>query len=144
MKILVVSGEYPPMKGGVGRYTKNLVQAIAKKPNVDVSVATSAAASNAATIDPSHDSNNNVTIYPGAIRKGDKRNSDRILGIVSDIKPDVVNIQYERGLYEVDTTIRHTFWRLVHGSILQNVPSTNSIHAAYCFSSGRIFCLCKG
>ena len=39
MKILVVSGEYPPMNGGVGRYTKNLVHAIAKKPNVEVSVA---------------------------------------------------------------------------------------------------------
>jgi glycosyltransferase involved in cell wall biosynthesis len=138
MKILVVSGEYPPMKGGVGRYTKNLVQAIAKKPNVDVSVATSAAAtSNAATIDPSHDSNNNVTIYPGAIRKGNKRNSDRILEIVSDIKPDVVNIQYERGLYEVDTTIRHTFWRLVHGSTLDRfyrmcpVPTVSTLHTVF-------------
>ena len=138
MKILVVSGEYPPMKGGVGRYTKNLVQAIAKKPNVDVSVATSAAAtSNAAAIDPSHDSNNNVTIYPGAIRKGNKRNSDRILEIVSDIKPDVVNIQYERGLYEVDTTIRHTFWRLVHGSTLDRfysmcpVPTVSTLHTVF-------------
>src|SRR5215211_5591405 len=137
MKLLVVSGEYPPMKGGVGRYTKNLVQAIAKKPNVDVSVATSATTSNAATIDPSHDSNNNVTIYPGAIRKGDKRNSDRILGIVSDIKPDVVNIQYERGLYEVDTTIRHTFWRLVHGSTLDRfykmcpVPTVSTLHTVF-------------
>src|SRR5215217_2960392 len=137
MKILVVSGEYPPMKGGVGRYTKNLVQAIAKKPNVDVSVATSAATSNAATIDPSHDSNNNVTIYPRAIRKGDKRNSDSILGIVSDIKPDIVNIQYERGLYEVDTTIRHTFWRLVHGSTLDRfysmcpVPTVSTLHTVF-------------
>jgi glycosyltransferase involved in cell wall biosynthesis len=137
MKILVVSGEYPPMKGGVGRYTKNLVQAIAKKPNVYVSVATSAATSNAATIDPSHDSNYNVNIYPGAIRKGDKRNSDRILGIVSDIKPDVVNIQYERGLYEVDTTIRHTFWRLVHGSTLDRfyrmspVPTVSTLHTVF-------------
>ena len=126
------------MKGGVGRYTKNLVQAIAKKPNVDVSVATSAAAtSNAAAIDPSHDSNNNVTIYPGAIRKGNKRNSDRILEIVSDIKPDVVNIQYERGLYEVDTTIRHTFWRLVHGSTLDRfysmcpVPTVSTLHTVF-------------
>ena len=108
------------MKGGVGRYTKNLVQAIAKKPNAEVFVAISAsAASDAPTSDPSQDSSsNNVTIYRGAIRKGDKRNSDRLLQIVSEIKPDVVNIQYERGLYEVDTTIRHTFWRLVHGSTL--------------------------
>src|SRR5215207_4199440 len=121
MKVLVVSGEYPPMKGGVGRYTKNLVHAIAKKPDVEVSVAIGGGAEAAAalTSDPSHDRDNvTSTIYRGTIRKGDKRNSDRILQMVSDIKPDVVNIQYERGLYEVDTTIRHTFWRLVHGSTL--------------------------
>jgi glycosyltransferase involved in cell wall biosynthesis len=139
MKILVVSGEYPPMKGGVGRYTKNLVQAIAKKPNAEVFVAISAsAASDAPTSDPSQDSSsNNVTIYRGAIRKGDKRNSDRLLQIVSEIKPDVVNIQYERGLYEVDTTIRHTIWRLVHGSTLDQfyrmcpVPTVSTLHTVF-------------
>ena len=126
------------MKGGVGRYTKNLVQAIAKKPNVDVSVAISAAApSDIATNDPSQDVNNNVTIYRDAIKKGDKRNSDRILQVVSEINPDVVNIQYERGLYEVDTTIRHTFWRLLHGSTLDRfyricpVPTVSTLHTVF-------------
>jgi glycosyltransferase involved in cell wall biosynthesis len=138
MKILVVSGEYPPMKGGVGRYTKNLVHAIAKKSDVEVSVAISGGASSAAAVnsDPSQDSNN-VTLYRGAVRKGDKRNSDRLLQIVSEIKPDVVNIQYERGLYEVDTTIRHTFWRLVHGSTLDRfyrmcpVPTVSTLHTVF-------------
>jgi glycosyltransferase involved in cell wall biosynthesis len=137
MKILVVSGEYPPMKGGVGRYTKNLVHAIAKKSSVEVSVAISGgAAVTAVTSDPSQDSNN-VALYHGAVRKGDKRNSDRLLQIVSEIKPDVVNIQYERGLYEVDTTIRHTFWRLVHGSTLDRfyricpVPTVSTLHTVF-------------
>jgi glycosyltransferase involved in cell wall biosynthesis len=135
MKILVVSGEYPPMKGGVGRYTKNLVHAIAKKSNVEVFVAISGATA-AVTSDPTQDSNN-VTVYHGAVRKGDKRNSDRILQIVSEIKPDVVNIQYERGLYEVDTTIRHTFWRLAHGSTLDRfykmcpVPTVSTLHTVF-------------
>jgi glycosyltransferase involved in cell wall biosynthesis len=141
MKILVVSGEYPPMKGGVGRYTKNLVHALAKKkPDIEVSVATGTDAAAPLTSDPSQDTNNNVittTIYRGTIRKGDKRNSDRILQIVSEIKPDVVNIQYERGLYEVDTTIRHTFWRLVHGSTLDRfykmcpVPTVSTLHTVF-------------
>jgi glycosyltransferase involved in cell wall biosynthesis len=134
MKILVVSGEYPPMKGGVGRYTKNLAHAIAKKSSVEVSVAISGAPT--ATSVPSHDSNN-VTVYHDVVRKGDKRNSDRLLQIVSEIKPDVVNIQYERGLYEVDTTIRHTFWRLVHGSTLDRfykicpVPTVSTLHTVF-------------
>jgi glycosyltransferase involved in cell wall biosynthesis len=143
MKILVVSGEYPPMNGGVGRYTKNLVHAIAKKPNVEVSVAIgggggggASGATVAVTSDPSWDSNN-VTVYHGAVRKGDKRNSDSILRIVSEIKPDVVNIQYERGLYEIDTTITHTLWRLAHGSTLDRfykmcpVPTVSTLHTVF-------------
>ena len=140
MKILVVSGEYPPMKGGVGRYTKNLVHAIARKSNVEVSVAIGGDRGGGATAavpsDTSQDSNN-VTVYHGAVRKGDKTNSERILKIVSEIKPDVVNIQYERGLYEIDTTIRHTFWRLMHGSTLDRfykmspVPTVSTLHTVF-------------
>lgn len=143
MKILVVSGEYPPMNGGVGRYTKNLVHAIAKKPNVEVSVAIGGGGGGKGgsttapvTSDPSPD-RNNVTVYHDVVRKGDKRNSERILQIVSETKPDVVNIQYERGLYEIDTTIRHTFWRLMHGSTLDRfykmspVPTVSTLHTVF-------------
>lgn len=132
------------MNGGVGRYTKNLVHAIAKKPNVEVSVAIGGgggggeggSATAPVTSDPSSDSNN-VTVYHGVVRKGDKRNSERILQIVSETKPDVVNIQYERGLYEIDTTIRHTFWRLMHGSTLDRfykmspVPTVSTLHTVF-------------
>ena len=127
------------MNGGVGRYTKNLVYAIAKKPNVEVSVAIGGGGGGATapvTSDPSPDSNN-VTVYHSVVRKGDKRNSERILQIVSETKPDVVNIQYERGLYEIDTTIRHTFWRLMHGSTLDRfykispVPTVSTLHTVF-------------
>src|SRR5215217_3141263 len=139
MKVLIVSGEYPPMKGGVGRYTFNLVHALHKKPDVEVSLAIGADDAATLTSDPSQDTNNDVAIttYRGTIRKGDKRNSDRLLQIVSEIKPDVVNIQYERGLYEVDTTVRHTFWRLVHGSTLDRfyricpVPTVSTLHTVF-------------
>ena len=148
MKVLVVSGEYPPMKGGVGRYTFNLVHALAKKSNIDVSVAISAAASapppahatitTATTGAPAHSlKSNKVTVYPSVVRKGDKQNSDRLLQLVSETNPDIVNIQYERGLYEVDTTIRHTLWRLVHGSTLDRfyrkcpVPIVSTLHTVF-------------
>jgi glycosyltransferase involved in cell wall biosynthesis len=134
MRVLVVSGEYPPMKGGVGRYTKNLVEAIAKKTNVEVCVAIGGDPDVAT--DRDRDSIN-ITIYPGATRKGDKSNSDRLLQIVSEIKPDIVNIQYERGLYEVDTTLKHSLWRLVHGSTLDRfyrlcpVPTVSTLHTVF-------------
>src|SRR5215207_8199203 len=157
MKVLVVSGEYPPMKGGVGRYTLNLVHALAKKSNIDVSVAISAAAAATAAAPPPHPlppppafattattgapdaspTSNKITVYPGIVRKGDKQNSDHLLWLVSETKPDIVNIQYERGLYEVDTTIRQTIWRLVHGSTLDRfyrkcpVPIVSTLHTVF-------------
>jgi hypothetical protein len=36
----MVSGEYPPMKGGVGRYTHNLVHALMEKESIEINVAT--------------------------------------------------------------------------------------------------------
>jgi glycosyltransferase involved in cell wall biosynthesis len=142
MKVLVVSGEYPPMKGGVGRYTYNLVHALAKKSNIDVSVAISATtspprAAHATTGAAANLKSNKVTLYPGIVRKGDKQNSDHLLQLVSETKPDIVNIQYERGLYEVDTTIRHTIWRLAHGSTLDKfyrkcpVPIVSTLHTVF-------------
>ncbi len=122
------------MKGGVGRYTKNLVQAIAKRPSVEVCVAISGDTDVTTCRD---EESRNVTIYRGVTRKGDKRNSDRLLQIVSETKPDIVNIQYERGLYEIDTTLKHTLWRLVHGSTLDRffklcpVPTVSTLHTVF-------------
>jgi glycosyltransferase involved in cell wall biosynthesis len=134
MKILVVSGEYPPMKGGVGRYTQNLVHAIAKRTTVEVCLAISGDTNVTSHRD---EESSNVTIYRGVTRKGDKRNSDRLLQIVSETKPDIVNIQYERGLYEIDTTLKHTLWRLAHGSTLDRffklcpVPTVSTLHTVF-------------
>ena len=36
------------------------------------------------------------------------------------MKPDIVNIQYERGLYEIDTSLKHTARRLLYGPTLDN------------------------
>jgi glycosyltransferase involved in cell wall biosynthesis len=134
MKILLVSGEYPPMKGGVGRYTYNLAREMAKRSDVDVSVAISAPSGRESD---SNNGSSRVAIYGNITKKGDKRNSYRLLKVVSEIKPDIVNIQYERGLYEVDTTIRHTIWRLAHGSTLNQfykecpIPTVSTLHTVF-------------
>ena len=124
MRILVISGEYPPMKGGIGRYTHHLVHAIREKKNknVDVHIAISGC------------NNTDNGIYYGVVKKGDRKNSDRLLHLVDELKPDIVNIQYERGLYEIDTTIFHTVRRIVYGSTLDKfykecpVPTVSTLH----------------
>ena len=161
MKILVVSGEYPPMKGGVGRYTHHLVHALREKKkekNIEVHVAidgfhrkvtttTTTTTRTSPTIankisdsssynDTDKDDDNNVDhrIYYGVVKKGDRKNSDRLLDLIHQLKPDIVNIQYERGLYEVDTTVYHMVRRVLYGSTLDKfykecpVPTVSTLH----------------
>ncbi|MDQ4074377.1 MAG: glycosyl transferase [Thermoproteota archaeon] len=142
MKILMVTGEYPPMKGGVGRYTSNLVNALKKKNDVEVFVAMGNHVVSPGSPSPdsltghalgnNHDSLNDI--YYNVIRKGDQKNSDRLLELVHKLKPDIVNIQYERGLYENDTNIQSIIKRSLYGSTLHKffkktpVPSVTTLH----------------
>ena len=78
----MVSTEYPPMPGGVGRYTANLTSEL-RKAGLDVYV----------VCDENGDGQ-----YSGLSPKN-PHNSDVLLKIVSDLKPDVVHVQFEPGLY---------------------------------------------
>ena len=82
MKLLMVSTEYPPMPGGVGRYTANLTSDL-RKAGLDVYV----------VCDEKGDGQ-----YSGLSPKN-PHNSDVLLKIVNDLKPDVVHVQFEPGLY---------------------------------------------
>ena len=138
MRILVVSSEYPPMKGGVGRYTYNLVNALKRRNNIDIFIAMSnrknKTTTTATSLSDSNSPSFNNGIYYNIVNKGDKQNSDRLLNLIDELKPDIVNIQYERGIYEIDTTIRHMARRLIYGSTLDKfyrlcpVPTVSTLH----------------
>ena len=132
MRILFVTGEYPPQKGGVGRYSFNLVAALKEEKDIEIIVATGnrekASANFNLTPYASNDKldsisrhlmdDNGTKIYYGIIKKGDPKNSDRLLDLVKAFNPDVVNVQYERGLYESDTSVKYMLRRILYGSTL--------------------------
>ncbi len=78
----MVSTEYPPITGGVGRYTENLTKSL-KKLGMEVYVACNEAGKGD---------------FSGLSPQNDK-NSQVLLKIVDRIKPDLVHIQYEPGMY---------------------------------------------
>ncbi|HZD36625.1 MAG TPA: glycosyltransferase family 4 protein, partial [Nitrososphaeraceae archaeon] len=82
LSILLVSPEYPPMPGGVGRYTHNLKTHLARK-GVQVSVVCDSRC---------HGD------YSG-ISQHNPRNSEVLLEIVERLNPDLIHVQYEPGLY---------------------------------------------
>lgn len=84
MKVLMVSTEYPPMRGGVGRYAANLVQALRGAGNgIEVDVVCK------------EDGSGEF----GGISPSNERNSDVLLKIVEESRPNVVHVQFEPGLY---------------------------------------------
>jgi glycosyltransferase involved in cell wall biosynthesis len=144
------------MKGGVGRFTHHLVHALREKKNknVDVHIATGTYSKVTTATPPlavynsngggrtrcnetDNGGNTDNEVYCGIVQKGDGKNSDRLLHLVAELKPDIVNIQYERGLYEVDTTISHTVKRIVYGSTLNKfykecpIPTVSTLHTVF-------------
>jgi hypothetical protein len=80
--VLMVCTEYPPMQVGIGRYTFNLVKSL-QNLNVKVNVLCSS------------EGNGD---YKG-ISPVEENNSEIINDVVQKVKPDIVHIQHEQGLY---------------------------------------------
>jgi len=82
LKILMVSTEYPPIPGGVGRYAKNLTEGL-KRSGIKVSVlCNEKGKGDYGGIDPENGNNSKV-----------------ILDVIDEYVPDLVHIQLEHGLY---------------------------------------------
>ena len=78
----MVSTEYPPMPGGVGRYTANLTESL-RKIGVEVYVVCN------------EKGKGNFT----GLSPKNTQNSEVLQKIISELKPDIVHIQFEPGLY---------------------------------------------
>ncbi|WP_148685675.1 glycosyltransferase family 4 protein [Candidatus Nitrosocosmicus hydrocola] len=82
LKILMVSTEFPPIPGGVGRYTKNLTDGL-KRLGVQVSVlCNEKGGGEYIGIDPKNENNSKI-----------------IFEVIAEYDPDLVHIQLEHGLY---------------------------------------------
>jgi glycosyltransferase involved in cell wall biosynthesis len=82
IRVLMVTTEYPPMKGGVGRYTAGLTKSL-QKMGLEVNVVCN---------------EKGEGDYFG-LSHYNVHNSDVLLKAVQDLKPDLVHIQNEPGLY---------------------------------------------
>src|SRR5919202_219040 len=82
MQVLMVSTEYPPMQGGIGRYTANLTKALLGL-GINVHV----------ICDEKGDGD-----YSGIYPKN-PHNSDVLLNLAKELEPDIVHVQFDPGLY---------------------------------------------
>jgi glycosyltransferase involved in cell wall biosynthesis len=119
IRILMVSTEYPPMQGGVGRYTANLTKSL-RKLGLEVSVVCN---------------EKGEGDYLGLSPYNDD-NSDVLSKAVQELKPDLVHIQNEPGLYGlVLDPINPTKTSSTIDSFYYDckVPIVTTFHSAYTF-----------
>jgi glycosyltransferase involved in cell wall biosynthesis len=115
----MVSVEYPPIQGGIGRYTYNLTKNLIKL-GCEVYIA----------------SNEKGHGQFGGLSPTNIHNSDVLLKIVDKLHPDIVHVQYEHGLYglkldsinpkKISTNIDLFYEQC-------NVPIVTTFHSTYNF-----------
>jgi len=114
----MVSPEYPPITGGVGRYTSNLVDAL-RKLDCEVLVLSD---------------NKGYGDYKG-ISPANIDNSNIILKIVNDVQPDIVHIQFEPGLYGYKLSLNPNNSKTYLDSFYDQckTPIITTFHSGYTF-----------
>ncbi len=105
MHILFVSGEYPPMRGGVGAYTAELGRAL-KTQGVDVSVITRA------MVESGDNSPGYPQIYP-QIHQWGWGMVGEIARLAQAIKADWLHVQYQTAAFAMHPAIHFApiFWK---------------------------------
>jgi len=106
MRVCMVSGEYPPMQGGVGDYTRELARALARM-GIDVAVLTSTRAGEERV---------EADTVPGGVRvlprveQWDWRCWGAVRRAIRELAPDVLHIQYQSAAYGLHPAINALPW----------------------------------
>ncbi|HID86255.1 MAG TPA: glycosyltransferase [Anaerolineae bacterium] len=114
MKVCLITGEYPPMQGGVGDYTHELGKALAAL-GIVVSVITSAKARMQGARSTMQDTGNvhraSCIVHP-VIERWDWGCWRRVISIARDVKADILHIQYQAAAYGMHPAINFLPLRL--------------------------------
>lgn len=98
MRVLFITGEYPPMQGGVGDYTWKLGSALAAQ-GIDVHVLTSEDAGPTHLLPAGVDN-----VYPVVHRWG-WGTARQVNIVVANAAPDIVHIQYQSAAFDLHPAI---------------------------------------
>jgi glycosyltransferase involved in cell wall biosynthesis len=113
----MVSTEYPPMLGGIGRYTANLTKEL-QRLGLDINI-----------VCDEKGNGDFPTISPNIAY-----NSDLLLKIVNELKPDIVHVQFDPGLYGLilDSKDPRKAWTSIDQFYIKcKIPIVTTFHSGY-------------
>lgn len=123
MKIGLITGEFPPMQGGVGDYTNELTQALAKS-GVEVHVITNKSPVSTQSVQPL------ITIQP-VIERWSFPALFQIRSIAQSLNLSILNVQYQAAAYGLSAPIH--FLPDVVGSKTKTVITFHDLRLPYLF-----------
>ena len=86
MRVLLVTGSYPPMRCGIGDYSCNLVEALTADPEIHIGVLTSVSGGKT-------DKTDGIEFFP-VLEKWSLAEAPKVIKIIRHWSPDIVHIQY--------------------------------------------------
>lgn len=110
MRVLLVSGSYPPMPCGVGDYTAQLAKALGRRGDVTAAVLTGIAAEGV--------TQEGVELFP-VVRTWGIAEASSIVGRIRRWRPDVVHIQYPTHYYREIQWVLPMLARIANGPVVQ-------------------------
>ncbi len=135
MKIGLVTGEYPPMEGGVGAFTQELAQAMAALGH-EIHIITSKAARPESASRKASEINEPIDLPFGKLHPYVKKWKWAALSQVVDVairqELDIVNIQYQAAAYHMGSAaINFLPWRLKH--VVKTAVTFHDLRVPYLF-----------
>jgi glycosyltransferase involved in cell wall biosynthesis len=125
MRIALISGEFPPMQGGVGDFTNELGKALAALGH-EVYVITSV------LHDIQHATRNTIIVHR-SVHGWSWGSWRRIIQLLSEIRPDIINIQYQIAAYRMHPAINLLPLRLRMGTGYRTVVTFHDLKVPYLF-----------
>jgi len=117
MRICLLSGEFPPMQGGVGDFTREIGLAL-NRLGARMSVISCAKASQSPAIPPASDRGTTIerdglslTLFP-VVERWDLSSWSRIIELLMHMEPQILNIQYQTAAYQMRAATNLLPWRL--------------------------------
>jgi glycosyltransferase involved in cell wall biosynthesis len=130
--VLMVSTEYPPMQGGIGRYTYNLVKSLRAR-DIDIKVISNS---------------DGLGDYSG-LSPSSTTNSEVLYKLVRTLQPDIVHIQHEPGLLGFDLKLHPLFPNRTKTGLDEfysvcRVPVVTTFHTAFKFKQWMQYTVVNG
>lgn len=129
MRVLFLTGEYPPMQGGVGACTQEIARALVAL-GVEVGVLTSTKAQAPSPKSP-------VRIFP-VLEKWDWSSWKKISRVIQEFQPDLAHIQYQTGAFAMHPAINFAP-RVLRSTPTKFIVTFHDLRVPYLFpKAGRV------